>query len=490
MEIILWIGFYFLTFYAFLPALISRIFGFRVFMKGKSKDAIALTFDDGPDPEYTPKLLDLLKSRGAKATFFLVGENAEKHPELVARIHAEGHDLGIHNYVHHMNWFMRPKTVKRHIHQTSDLIKRYTGARPLYYRPPWGILNVFDYANLGYLQIVLWTSLFGDWRKKIGPDKLYRRMRSKLKPGQVFLLHDCGSTFGADRDAPANTIAALEKILEDGRKLGLRFIGIDEMISATEQAKKKAKARKNGSEPEGVEVRMEKKASVGPVKKVVVGLWMLWEKAFHAIFRLRPVGEKQFFNYRIRSYSGPPLDLKRGRTLRSGDAIMEIHFDNQMLFDMGMKSKNSLQLAIRIVREIERTLPDMAKELTVAPNGDKVKALYGVSMIHRGSESLGFETFELPKGPFSWLTNLYLRFLIRVIHPSGNERVREHGDALNPRMLIMERETLLEWIDNTKASRRRNRERASGAEAAEAPTAVQERELEEPERKAAAGKMN
>ena len=77
MELILWIGIYFLTFYAFLPAIVSRIFGFRVFMRGRSEQEIALTFDDGPDPEYTPKLLDLLKSRGARATFFVVGEIAE-----------------------------------------------------------------------------------------------------------------------------------------------------------------------------------------------------------------------------------------------------------------------------------------------------------------------------------------------------------------------------------------------------------------------------
>ncbi|TVY00469.1 polysaccharide deacetylase family protein [Cohnella terricola] len=462
MEIILWIGFYFLTFYAFLPALVSRIFGFRVFTKGRSDSGIALTFDDGPDPEYTPKMLDLLKRHGAKATFFVVGENAEKYPEIVARIHEEGHILGIHNYVHHMNWFMRPSTVKRQIDQTSDLIKRITGTRPLYYRPPWGILNVFDYANLGYLQIVLWTSLFGDWRKKIGPDKLYRRMKQKLKPGQVFLLHDCGSTFGADRDAPANTLSALTKILDDGKEKGYRFIGIDEMIAVTEQAKKKNKSRQaaKGSEARGQEERVaERKSSIGPIKKIVVSLWMLWEKLFHVLFKLRPVGDAHFFNYRVRRYSGPPLDLRNDRTLRSGDHIMEIHFENQMLFEMGMKSKTSLQLAIRIIREIEKTLPDLARELAVVPKGDQVKALYGVSMIHRGSEGLGFETFELPKGLFARLTNVYLRFLIRVIHPTGNQRVREHSDTLNPRMLIMERNTLLEWADESRPNRRPNRER-------------------------------
>ncbi len=456
MEIILWIGFYFLTFYAFLPALISRIFGYRVFMNGKSSDGISLTFDDGPDPEYTPKLLDLLKQHGAKGTFFVVGENAEKYPDIVARIHEEGHILGIHNYVHHMNWFMRPGTVKRQIRQTSDVIERITGKKPMYYRPPWGIVNVFDYARLGHLQIVLWTSLFGDWKKRIGADRLYRRMKRKLKPGQVFLLHDCGSTFGADRDAPENTLAAVERILNDGEKLGYRFIGIDEMIEVTERA---AKKRKAGRAAEGASA--ERKASVGPLKKLVIGLWMLWEKLFHVVFRLRPIGSAGFFNYRIRKYSGYELKLQNGRELKPGDLIMEIHFENRMLVEAGMKSKTSLQVAIRIIREIEKVLPDMARELAVIPKGDEVKALYGVSMIHRGGESLGFEMFDLPKGLFAWSTNLYLRFMIRVVHPAGNERVREHSESLNPRMLIMERDTLLRWADESKKVRRVGRERAA-----------------------------
>jgi len=464
MEIILWIGFYFLTFYAFLPALISRIFGFKVFMRGQSIHEVALTFDDGPDPVYTPKLLDLLKRQGAKATFFVVGENAENNPDLIARIHDEGHIIGIHNYFHHTNWLMRPKTVKRQIHRTSDVIKKITGTRPMYYRPPWGIVNVFDYANLGYLQIVLWTSLFGDWRKRVGADKLYKRMRQKLKPGQVFLLHDCGITFGADRDAPANTISALERILEDGRQLGYRFVGIDEMIEITERTKKNKKSASRGNRRRPAmsshEPAVETSPTVGLTKKVIVRLWMVWEKVFHILFRLRPVGTGNFFNYRIRRYSGPPLDLSEAHTLHSGDHIMEIHFENQMLYDLGMNSKSTLQIGIRIIREMERALPDMARELATAPNGDKVKALYGVSMIHRGSESLGYTTFELPRGLFAWTTNIYLRFLIRVIHPSGNQKVRERGDKLNPRMLIMPREILLTWADNSRNKRRPAREQA------------------------------
>lgn len=463
MEIILWIGFYFLTIYAVLPALVSRLFGFRVFMRGKTDTEIALTFDDGPDPVYTPKLLDLLKRHGARATFFVVGENAERNPDLITRIHEEGHILGIHNYVHHTNWLMRPRTVKRQIHRTSDVIKRITGTRPMYYRPPWGIVNVFDYANLGYLQIVLWTSLFGDWRKRISADKLYKRMKRKLKPGQIFLLHDCGITFGADRDAPANTISALERILNDGQSLGYRFVGIDEMIAITEQ-----RHNRRNSAPTAVRSPRMKNSessaenttnrSIGPLKKAIVAVWLLWEKIFHILFRLHPIGDGKFFNYRIRRYAGPPLDLRADTTLHSGDYIMEIHFDNQMLFELGMNSRSALQTGIKIIREMERALPDMARELASAQNGDKVKALYGVSMIHRGAESLGYGTYDLPRGLFSWMTNIYLRILIRVIHPKGNEKVRTKGERLNPRMLIMPRELLLTWADETRAKRRPDRE--------------------------------
>jgi peptidoglycan/xylan/chitin deacetylase (PgdA/CDA1 family) len=466
MGLILWVGFYFLAFYAFLPALVSRLFGFKVFLRGKTDSEIALTFDDGPDPQYTPRLLDLLKKHGAKATFFVVGENAERNPDIVARIHKEGHLLGIHNYVHHTNWLMRPRTVKRQIHQTSDLIKRITGVRPIYYRPPWGILNVFDFANLGYLQIVLWTSLFGDWKKKVGVDKLYKSMKSKLKPGQVFLLHDCGITFGADRDAPANTIAALSRILDDGRELGYRFVGVDEMIATTERKRHEGKSHDHQSAARSPRTKTAEATGyliprIGIVKRIVVSAWMQWEKIFHILFRLHPVGSGKFFNYRIRKYSGPPIDLSEVTTLRSGDSIMEIHFENQMLFDLGMNSRSPLQIGIKIIREMERALPDMARELERTAGGDKVKALYGVSMIHRGGESLGYRMFELPRGFFAWTTNIYLRIMIRIIHPSGNEKVRSRGETMTPRMLLMPREVLMTWADEARSDRRPKRVRAA-----------------------------
>ena len=496
LEIILWIGFYIMTFYALLPALISRIFGFRVFMRGRAEREIALTFDDGPDPVYTPQLLDLLKRFEARCTFFLVGSHAERHPDIVARIHREGHVIGIHNYVHHSNWLMRPKTVKKQILRTSEAIKRIAGVRPVYYRPPWGIVNLFDYRRLGHLQIVLWTSIFGDWRLRVGAEKLYRRMRQKLKPGEVFVLHDCGRTFGADEDAPGEMIKALERVLEDGRTAGYRFVGIDEMIRLTEEhargeraehaeaaesagdsaaAVAAAGATAPGAEtaalPSGAAAgkadaagaRRMPARKLGPFKRIAVALWMGWERLFHVIFRLKPVGDGTSFNYRIRKYSGPDVRLRNEKTLRSGDYVMEMHFENKMLFEMGMNARSSVHTAIRLVREVERGLPDLARALEQAPNGERVAALYGVSMIHRGSEGLGFQTFELPRGLFAWATNWYLRFMLSVINPDGGKRLREHGERLWPKMLVMDREVFLSWKDRTGKERPSRRARSEQA---------------------------
>ena len=88
-TLLLWL-FYLSSFYAFIPGILTRIFGFRVFRRGSGTNEFALTFDDGPDPLYTPRLLDLLKRYDMKATFFVVGSHAEKHPEVVRRIHREG----------------------------------------------------------------------------------------------------------------------------------------------------------------------------------------------------------------------------------------------------------------------------------------------------------------------------------------------------------------------------------------------------------------
>jgi peptidoglycan/xylan/chitin deacetylase (PgdA/CDA1 family) len=231
MPVILWGLVTLFLMYAVLPRCIAQIFGFRVFQKGHSKRDIALTFDDGPHPIYTPLLLDLLKKFDVKATFFVLGAKAEKFPELIARIHQEGHLIGIHNYVHYSNWFLTPGQVRRQIEQTAAIVERITGERPVFYRPPWGLLNLFDLLTQKQFQIVMWSVMVEDWNRKVGAARLKERLLSKITGGSVILLHDSGDTLGADEDAPLQMLEALEQVVKEMRWFGYKFVRIDEMVA-------------------------------------------------------------------------------------------------------------------------------------------------------------------------------------------------------------------------------------------------------------------
>lgn len=422
MEYLFLWGFYVMTFYAFLPGLISRTFGFRVFKKGQVEKEIALTFDDGPDPQYTPQLLDLLARYDAKATFFIVGSHAEGQEELLNRIHREGHIIGIHNYIHKSNWVMRPKTVRRQIERTNDLIEKATGSRTAFYRPPWGIVNLFDYSSLGYLQIILWSAMFGDWRISVGVERLKRRMLKKLRPGEVMLLHDCGKTFGADKDAPHNMLIALEACLEEGMKRGYRFVRMDEMMKLTDNYRVLHR-------------------SMG--KRVLIALWLLWERAFHVVFRLKQVGNNcaPAFHYRVTTYNGGEIQFTQGGSIAKGDAIAELHFDNRMLSGIAATSKSPLATGIKMLREVERALPLLADQLANDPDAKDIKAVCGVTMIHRGADRLGFEIFKLPEGLFASSTRVYLNLLLKVLtnkrkYNNQNEH-NNRSEGISPRLLLM-----------------------------------------------------
>lgn len=449
-TLLLWL-FYISTLYAFIPGLITRIFGFRVFKHGTSDRAFALTFDDGPDPNYTPQLLDLLKRHEAKATFFLVGSNAEKYPELIKRIHEEGHLIGTHNYVHKTNWLMGPAAVKQQIQKTNKIIYDVTGVESHFYRPPWGIVNLFDFANRGNTQIVLWSAMFGDWRTKVGADRLTKRMMKKLRGGEVFLLHDCGATLGANTGAPAEMLTALERVLTEADRRGLRSIRIDELIQVTEEARNKGKQ----AEPPAPKGRRPVKVSW--FKRSIVALWLVWEKIFHVLFQLKtPNPEDPIFHFRIRPYHGEPVAMNDGKALQPGDQVMEIHFDNKKLYEIGTRSRTTVQLAIQMIRGVEKTLPLLAQYVMDHPELSEVKALYGVSMINRGPEQFGFIITDLPKGWFASSTKIYLKLLMSVIHPAGTSRLKEQSQELVPKMIVMPMDVLLERFAENGSHRNRS----------------------------------
>ncbi|MFB6468134.1 polysaccharide deacetylase family protein [Cytobacillus sp. Hz8] len=219
-----------LILYTIVPYILSFGFGFQIFRRNKSSNKIAFTFDDGPDEIYTPILLDLLKKYHIKATFFVLGSKAEKHPDLIKRMHQEGHLIGVHNYIHRSNWVMAPWSVRRQLEHCETIIKEITGVKPIYYRPPWGLMNIFDYFLRGKFKIILWSLMVGDWRSTGGSQKVKNRLLSKIKKGDIILLHDSGDTLGADSNAPINTIKALKEVLNELVSKGYSCVRIDELL--------------------------------------------------------------------------------------------------------------------------------------------------------------------------------------------------------------------------------------------------------------------
>ncbi|MDR6718585.1 polysaccharide deacetylase family protein [Paenibacillus sp. 2003] len=429
-SILLWL-LYLSSFYAFIPSLISRLFGFRVFRRGRSDTQFALTFDDGPDPHYTPRLLDLLRQHQAKATFFVVGEHAASHPELIQRIHDEGHLIGIHNYIHKTNWLMRPRTVRDQIQRTGQIIHEVTGVKTCYYRPPWGIMNLFDFFSKKERKIVLWSSMFEDWRSRVGAQRLTERMLKELRGGEVMLLHDRGTTLGADAHAPEQMLQALEVVLQEAERLGLQSVRVDTLMGGITVSESQNKT--------------QLQTPLKLWKRIVVALWLGWEKLFHWVYHLRTASpEDPMLHFRSRVYHGARVEMNDGHVIQNGDPVIELHFDNQKLFELGVTSRSSMHLAIRMIRTMEQQLPDLARMVTLEPELRSAKAIYGVSMINRGPEKFGFTVQELPPGPFSAASKVYLKLLLSVIHPAGTKRLKQRTEQLVPKMIAMPLDLLLE----------------------------------------------
>ena len=177
-------------------------------------DHVALTFDDGPDPDSTPQFLDLLARRQVKATFFLLGQMLVGAPDLARRMVAEGHEVAIHGWTHRNHLRVPPGQVVDELARTAELIEQVTGSRPVYHRPPYGVMTAGDVAGgrrLG-LTPVLWTTWGRDWEARATPERILRTLTPRLRGGGTILLHDsdCTSAPGSWR----NTLGAMDGLID------------------------------------------------------------------------------------------------------------------------------------------------------------------------------------------------------------------------------------------------------------------------------------
>ena len=166
-----------------------------------TEDAVVgLTFDDGPDPVFTPRLLDILATHGAKATFFMVGSRARSHPELVGRVVAEGHAIANHTETHPS---MPTRSGRERREELSDCRSALGPAATMLFRPPFGHQTVWsrlDAYRMGY-DVVAWSSDVEDWLQQ-SADRFESRIFKAFRPGLILLLHDsiCDGTDPAAED--------------------------------------------------------------------------------------------------------------------------------------------------------------------------------------------------------------------------------------------------------------------------------------------------
>lgn len=194
------------------------------------RDVLALSFDDGPDPAITPTILDRLEASGARASFFCVGRRVERHPELAREIADRGHQVENHSYRHsHTFGFLGPARLRDDIARTQDAIERAAFRRPVLFRAPAGIRNLFldpVLERLG-LRLVSWTRRGFDTVSR-RPQRVAARLFAGLAPGDILVLHD-GPPVRRLR-GPAVALQALSQLLDALDKRGLRSLPIAEAL--------------------------------------------------------------------------------------------------------------------------------------------------------------------------------------------------------------------------------------------------------------------
>lgn len=193
---------------------------------------IALTFDDGPSPVWTPLILDELQKHRAKATFFVIGHHVKSYPEVARRIVREGHVIANHGYAHSVILYYTPAEIEEEIKYTEQVIKETTGQLTRFYRPPkaWLISPLQKkIKSLGY-DVILWSLNSKDWTPFFDAQGWVHQVSQKIKPGDIILLHDSGNIFSAEGGDRSQTCEAVSHLVPALRKRGFEFVTVEELL--------------------------------------------------------------------------------------------------------------------------------------------------------------------------------------------------------------------------------------------------------------------
>ena len=190
----------------------------EIAVKERKYPQAALTFDDGPDSRYTPLLLDGLKERNVRVSFFLLGEKVEQYPELVERMQKEGHLVGNHTYHHVQLNKLNETKAREEILKTNNLIYETTGVYPLYLRPPFGAWKKNLELCVEMLP-VFWTIDTLDWKVQ-NTEKIVRTVQEQIEDGAIILMHDEYDT----------SVEAALQVVDELKSQGYELVTVDQLI--------------------------------------------------------------------------------------------------------------------------------------------------------------------------------------------------------------------------------------------------------------------
>jgi peptidoglycan-N-acetylglucosamine deacetylase len=189
----------------------ARALGLPRVLSGAS--GVALTFDDGPHPDGTPAVLEVLAREEVRAAFFMVGEQVQMRPALAAEVLAAGHVVALHGYRHRLQLRLGAEEVRADLRRGAAAIEDATGTGPVWHRPPFGIYSAAGLAEVreAGLRPLLWSRWGKDWRKFTTPERIATRATARVGPGDVILLHD--ADFYSSNNSHLRTVEALGTIL-------------------------------------------------------------------------------------------------------------------------------------------------------------------------------------------------------------------------------------------------------------------------------------
>ena len=199
----------------------------------EDEKVIALTFDDGPDKDFTPQVLDILKKNNVKATFFVVGENVEWNAEILKRQHEEGHEIGNHTFTHINVSKKGYNDIYKEINNTQQAVKKVIGEEPKLFRPPYRAISkaMCNIVKEKDMNIVLWSNLDPrDWSNP-GVYYIVDTITSKVQNGTIILSHDYNNL----RNKKSQTVQALEIVIPKLKEMGYKFVTVSELIENLEK---------------------------------------------------------------------------------------------------------------------------------------------------------------------------------------------------------------------------------------------------------------